>query len=156
MKQCHKQHAECVKCPSMVEHLDFTSLRHLWRVADPFGRLLGWHLWGQCPRLGQVSEPTCQLYTPVKFTKLWTEPGSTHASLSPIQLGIRRIKGSKHQKNQKKVISQTFYLVHEKFVFFFCLFFSEKVTKPNLISVSLCVHVPFAWTSKNTPSTWRI
>lgn len=28
MKQCHKQHAECVKGLSMVEHLDVTSLRH--------------------------------------------------------------------------------------------------------------------------------
>lgn len=109
MKQCHEQHAECVKSRGMVEHLDFVSVRHLWSVAGPSGRLLGWHHRGQCPRLGKVSAPTCQPSTPVISTKLWTEPGRAHAALSTMQLGIRHI-GINKQPGKIQVI-WTFYLV---------------------------------------------
>lgn len=112
MKQCHKQHAECVKSRSMVEHLDFVSLRHLWGVAGPSGRLLGWHHRGQCPRLGQVSAPTCQLCTPVKSTKLWTEPESRTCRFehNAAWHKAHRNKQTTRTHTQKKVI-WAFYLV---------------------------------------------
>lgn len=88
----------------MVEHLDFLSLRQLCEAAaGPSGRALGRHHRGQCPGLGQVSAPTCQLCTPVKSTKLSTEPESAHAALTAMQLGIRHI-GINKQPGKKQVV----------------------------------------------------
>lgn len=108
MKKCHKRQAEFVKSWSTVEHLDFVSLRHLWRVGGPSGHLLGWHHQGHRPSLGQVSAPTCQLHTPVKSTKPWIEPKSTHAALSTMQLGIRHIRVN---KNTEKRVIWTLYFI---------------------------------------------
>lgn len=88
---------------STVEHLDFVSLRHLWRVAAPSGHLPGCLHRGHCPRLGQVSAPTCQLCTAVRSTKPWTEPKSTHAALSTMRLGIRHIRINKNTREKASV-----------------------------------------------------
>lgn len=94
LKQCQKQIAGCVKKAGAQWSVWFFFLRQFWRVADPSGRQHGWHLQGQCPHLGQVSEPTCQLCTRVKSTKLWTEPESTYASFNNNQAWHLR----KHKK----------------------------------------------------------
>lgn len=61
----------------------------------PSGWELGWHQPGQGPGLGPVSAPTCQLCTPVKSTKLLTEPESAHTALSVMQLGRRQRRKKK-------------------------------------------------------------
>lgn len=80
------------------EHLDSVSGRHLWRVPGPSGHLLACHHQGHCPRLGQVSAPTCQPWTPVKSTKAWKQPTSADVALSPTKFGIRHVRKNKSKK----------------------------------------------------------
>lgn len=104
--------AACVTLFQKPEHSRASGLSYskafVWSIAGPCGRPLGRHHQGQCPCLGQVSAPTCQLCTPVKSTKLWTQPESAHAALRTMQLGTSHI-GINNQE-PKKVI-WTFCLV---------------------------------------------